>query len=94
MPEIPCCCDDDGDQLSLVHIHVLPKPKRKATPGIRYAKFKPRTRQLCADCISDIHRLGVAVAPLPRPVRWRRTDSTGSAYLCEAHKDQRQESEQ
>lgn len=92
--KVPCACDQDGDQLSLVCLPVAPKKKRKPTPGIRYARFKPKTHQVCADCIADIHARGVAVAPYPRPVRWRRTTPEGSIHLCEQCKDHRQEQEQ
>lgn len=93
MTAIGCSCDTDGDQLALLHAHVPARPKPRPTPGVRYTKYRPRTRQLCADCITAIHQLGVATAPLPRPVRWRRTGDT-TDLLCEQHKDQRQEQEQ
>lgn len=92
---IGCVCDTDGDQLSLIHLPCIHKrANTKPTPGVRYTKYHPKTRQLCADCVTEIHRLGVAKAPLPRPVRWRRTTAEGSTHLCETHKDQRQEQEQ
>lgn len=94
MTRVPCLCDSDGDQLSLVCLPCAPKPVRKPAPGVRYTKYAPKTRQLCADCITEIHRLGVAAAPLPRPVRWRRTTDEGSTQLCEIHRIQRQEQEQ
>lgn len=59
----------------------------------KYAKYLPKVRTLCDDCIQDIHVQGFAVAPPPRPVRWRRTDANGSIRLCEKHKESRQENE-
>lgn len=90
---IRCVCHGDGDQLSLIHIACAPKKKHKPTPGVRYARYKPKVHTVCGDCIADIHQLGVAVAPLPRPVRWRRSDADGALPLCEAHKEHRQEVE-
>lgn len=75
----------------------LPEPaaqrKPRETPLARYTRYTPRTRSLCEDCITEIHRLGVAVAPLPRPVRWRRSAPSGVTHLCEHHKDIRTEQE-
>lgn len=94
MPDrLGCICDFDGDQLSLIHLPCVHRAKRKPTPGIRYAKVKPKTHQVCGDCVRDIHARGVAVAPYPRPVRWRRTDPDGPMLLCEQHCQARQEAE-
>jgi hypothetical protein len=84
------------------------KPARAMTvPGtrLRYAPWRFKNRRLCDDCIADIHRIGVALAPLPLTVRWRRTEYVGDprrlerpdvrhTYLCDRHRIQRQESEQ
>lgn len=94
MTKLPCACDTDGDQLSLLCLPVAPKKQRKPVDGVRYAAVKPKTHTPCADCIADIHARGVAVAPYPRPVRWRRTDADGPMLLCEMHKDARQEREE
>lgn len=84
----PCCTG------MLFHV-AQPPPTRKPrqTDAARYARYKPKVRSLCDDCIAEIHRLGVAVAPLPSPVRWRRTSPEGVTHLCERHKDQRTEQE-
>lgn len=68
-----------------------PVNRKKTPPGIRATRYKPRTRQLCADCVSAIHLLGVAYAPLPSPVRWRVSYSAVTFSLCDFHKDQRVE---
>lgn len=75
-----------------------PEPQRRRptmAPGPtapRYAKCNPKQRTLCDDCIRDIHALGQGVAPLPRVVRWRRTDPDGTTtLLCETHKEARKE---
>lgn len=71
-----------------------PPPRMATKPGAaRYTRYRPRVRQLCGDCIRLIHVLGVAAAPLPRGVRWRRTAADGVEYLCEIHKDERMECE-
>jgi len=53
------------------------KPVRKST-RVSYVAINPRQRTLCHDCIAAIHHLGVAVAPPPRQVRYRRTDIDGA----------------
>lgn len=72
---------------------LLIRRRRRATPdGPRYARYKPVTRWLCDDCVATIHALGVAEAPLPRPVRWRRTQRDHPAmHLCDRHKGAREE---
>jgi hypothetical protein len=72
-----------------------PRPKRGGkSAAVRYAQYKPKTRQLCDDCIALIHALGQGIAPFPRPVRWRRSSPDGVLHLCEAHRSERQECEQ
>jgi len=74
-----------------------PPPKRRARPvtaSVRYSKIKPKHRTLCDDCCQEIHKLGQGIAPLPRHATWRRKDAAGSVVLCQAHKDERQDSEQ
>ena len=58
--------------------------------GVRFLRYRPRTRQLCSDCIQDIHARGVAVAAYPRSVRWRALIGSATYLLCEQHKDERQ----
>lgn len=77
----------------------LPGMPAESTPagtsppaGVRVSRYNPHTRQLCSDCTSAIHCLGVEFAPLPRPVRWRVTKGSLSLHLCEAHKIERLES--
>ncbi len=70
-----------------------PKRTRRRTPAARYAPIKPRKRTLCGDCVLAIHELGVMEAPYPGPVRWRRSADGDIRYLCEMHKDERQEKE-
>ncbi len=65
------------------------KPTRSRA-GV-FTRYRPRTRQLCGDCITDIHARGVAVAPLPAPVRWRALIGSAEHLLCERHKTERQE---
>lgn len=74
---------------------VAQEPARMAArPAVaRYTRVTPKTRTLCHDCIRDIHERGVAVAPPPRVVRWRRATADGSQFLCEQHKNARQENE-
>lgn len=65
---------------------------RAGSSKVRYQRFKPRTRWLCDDCVRAIHELGVAEAPLPRPVRWRRVDENdNSMLLCDKHKHNRED---
>lgn len=90
MTKIPCCCDHDGDQLSLLHFPTPPKTAAPTTGG-RWTKYHPKTHQLCDDCTATIHHLGMTAAPPPRPVRWRHSNTEGTALLCEQHKNQRQE---
>lgn len=91
-PRLECRCPQCTG--TLFH---LPEPGRSQkplkTPHARYTRFKPKVRILCDDCIADIHQRGVAVAPLPQPVRWRRTDAAGITHLCQRHKDIRTEQE-
>lgn len=81
------------EQPPLFNVDVPPKRVRmRAEPSkARYTRWRPRTRQLCADCMQDIHERGIAVAPLPNPVRWRRTFGVESMGLCERHKSERLE---
>lgn len=89
-PPIDCRCPHCTG--TLFH---LPEPghgqRNGKTPKARYARFKPKTRILCDDCVSDIHQRGIAVAPLPQAVRWRRSDADGVTHLCQHHKDIRTE---
>jgi hypothetical protein len=85
----PCC------QGALFPLPPRPKPKMAANPQVaRYARYRPRVRSLCDDCIRAIHELGIEKAPFPRAVRWRRTAQEGTTHLCEFHKDERMETEQ
>jgi hypothetical protein len=59
--------------------------------GVRVARYTPSTRQLCSDCTQEIHRLGVGLAALPRPVRWRYSTGALTLLLCESHKNTRLE---
>jgi len=89
-----CGCHTEGQLPLFPAAEPPPKRKLKPTPGIRYAKFTPKTRMLCDDCVAAIHRLGVAAAPLPRPVRWRRNETDQPTLrLCEPHKEERQDAE-
>ncbi len=77
----------------------LPSPARRvpklaaASGKPRYTKVSLRRRVLCDDCVTAVHVLGVAVAPLPMPVRWRRTHAGESTLLCLVHKIERLENE-
>lgn len=67
-----------------------PKPRMAAKPAApKYARYRLTRRTLCDDCVKLIHLLGVAIAPYPRTVRWRRTHDGGVALLCDAHKEER-----
>lgn len=71
-----------------------PRKTARETTVARYARCRPRGRTHCGDCTLAIHQQGIAVAPFPRSVRWRRTCLDGEiTYLCEQHKDERQENE-
>jgi hypothetical protein len=71
-----------------------PRPGMRAAPAKpRYAQYRPKTRQLCDDCIAVIHALGPARAPLPRVVRWRRSTADDVLHLCDIHRNERQEIE-
>lgn len=88
-----CRCDTCRPSSTLFDLpHEKPR-MRAATPAARYARYTPRRRVLCDDCVKDIHVRGIAVAPPPRGVRWKRTDADGTQNLCEQHKDRRQETE-
>ncbi len=66
-----------------------PPPRMAASPAAgryRFARYKPRIRTLCAQCIRLIHALGPSVAPLPQPVRWRVTRGPLTEDYCEQHK--------
>jgi hypothetical protein len=69
-----------------------PPPGRKPPAGVRVNRYSPRTRVLCSDCVTTIHQLGLLLAPVPRPVRWRVSVGALSLLLCEAHKIERLES--
>lgn len=91
-PPVPCHCPACTGAL----FHMPPpvkQPRTQTTKVARYARYKPKVRTLCDDCISDIHYLGMALAPLPAVVRWRRTDSDGVTHLCHRHKEERQAQE-
>lgn len=57
--------------------------------GVHISRYTPINRTLCSDCITEIHRLGVALAALPRPVRWRYAKGALTLHLCEQHKNTR-----
>lgn len=66
---------------------VPPPPLRPSVPpkpGVRATRTK--VTRLCEQCCRDIHVLGVARAPYPRPSRWRVIDGEVVERLCEAHK--------
>lgn len=65
-------------------------PTTPAPPaGVHVARYSPTTRTLCSDCVQEIHRLGVGLAALPRPVRWRYSKGSLTLHLCEQHKNTR-----
>lgn len=69
-----------------------PPPRMSVPPKAAvFARYRPRTRQLCFDCVADIHARGQAVAPLPASVRWRALIGSANYLLCERHKVHRQE---
>lgn len=66
--------------------------KAPAKPeAVKYQRVQPKRRTLCADCIRDIHNRGVAVAPFPGAVRWRRIEAGRIDLLCERCKTTRVE---
>jgi hypothetical protein len=70
------------------------RPGRRAasprtTARASYTKFMPKLHRLCDDCVRDIHTRGVAAAPFPAGVRWRRTHEGVTDLLCNRHKDLR-----
>jgi hypothetical protein len=72
----------------------VPKARKATGTRAKYARIRPRKRTLCDDCVRDIHVRGVAVAPLPQPVRWRRVTTDGEiTLLCEAHRRAHMETE-
>lgn len=81
---------NDRDQPPLFDLPSRPPvrvPKPSANPGkAAYTRSHPRVRTMCDDCIEDIHRRGVAVAPFPQVVRWRRRAGDDVKQLCEKHK--------
>ncbi len=68
----------------------MPEPAartpRTLPPQVRLTRV--RNGRLCTRCCRLIHELGVAVAPYPRPSRWRLSSPDGTEYLCEAHKEE------
>ncbi len=67
-----------------------PAPRMAAPSRVVYARYRPAQRELCGDCIRDIHARGIAVAPPPMSARWRRSDGGPIAlHLCERHKNER-----
>lgn len=85
-------------QLPLFTHPAAPPPQRPAATagGVRYSRRgKTAPHRLCDDCTREIHVLGVARAPFPRPARWTRTTPDGdSRLLCDGHRAQRKEEEQ
>lgn len=72
-----------------------PKPRKAGNGKAKYTRFQPRRRTLCDECVRDIHERGVAVAPFPQSVRWRRVATDGAVLLlCEAHRRARMEVDQ
>ncbi len=70
----------------------VPRARRKPSPAVKYTRYQPKRRTLCDDCVRDIHERGVAVAPLPQTVRWRRTGPDNAvALLCDRHRRERGE---
>jgi hypothetical protein len=80
-------------QLALFFVEPVPKMRRKpfSAGSVKYAKYKPKRRTLCTDCIRDIHERGQAVAPLPQVVMWKRVTGNGDVdLLCDKHRHIRQ----
>lgn len=84
--------EEHANQLPLFSLPngaVAPKmrPKPQKLSGVKYSKCRPARRTLCHDCIRDIHTRGVAIAPLPRAVMWRRVDVESGEVdlLCDNH---------
>lgn len=59
------------------------KPRRAV-----FARYRPRTRQQCGDCMTAIHK---KVQRAPEPVRWRALIGAATHLLCERHKNLREE---
>jgi hypothetical protein len=80
--------DDQGSLFDLPG----PPPRMATRPAAAvYTRHRPVARWLCDDCTATIHRLGQAEAPLPRPVRWRRTRAgEPPLMLCDGHRAERQ----
>lgn len=68
-----------------------PAPPTPPKPGVRVSRYRPTKRLLCAECVAQIHLLGVAHAPPPMPVRWQVTEGSLTRHLCETHKNERLE---
>lgn len=70
-----------------------PDPPASTSPpvGVHVARFKPRTRQLCSDCVALIHAVGVGGAPYPSSPRWQVCIGALVLHLCEEHKTKRVE---
>lgn len=86
-----------GDQLPLFDSPAPPpqRPEREPSTKVRYSKVKTHgKRLLCDDCCLDIHKLGQALAPLPRRALWRRHDKARPMLLCQKHKDERYHSDE
>jgi len=65
----------------------LRKRRRQNVDTVHYTKYKPRRRTLCNDCVRDIHERGIALAPYPGVVSWRRVSADGVIdLLCDRHK--------
>lgn len=64
-------------------------PERPVPDSVRITRR--RSAHLCSDCIAEIHRYGVGVAPPPMAQRWQYTRGSLTLFLCESHKNTRLE---